>query len=376
MARSVAADGGGSMARGTTIAALVAVATVAVGCTSGANSPAAGANTGPPGSSDACNPPRQDGVELTFASFGGSFQEAQRRAWQEPYTELTGVQFINDENTNIATIQSQVESGQVTWDVVDVYNEFGLNSHAALLEPLNYEVIPRSEIDPDLGTTDFRVPTSTYGTVLGYNTEMTGGKTPTGWADFFDMSAFPGKRGVYDYATGGIFEIALLADGVAPTDLYPLDLDRAIAKLDTLKDDIVFWTSGAQSRELIGSGEVTMTMIWNGRAWNAIHDDNQPVGITWNQQIVSADYFVVPKGTPNREAAMRFIAYTTCAETNGNLSSYIPYGPTNVNAEPDPAVVDDLPLNHVDANTAYFDDAYIVDHFKEIDAVWHDWKSR
>jgi putative spermidine/putrescine transport system substrate-binding protein len=364
------------MARRTTAAALLAVASIAIGCAQGAGAPAASDATGAPGTGDACNPPRQDGVELTFASFGGTFQDAQRKAWQEPYTELTGVHFINDENTNIATIQAQVESGQVTWDVVDVYNEFGLNTHGALLERLDYGLIPRDEIDPDLGTTDFRVPTSTYGTVLGYNTDMTGGKTPTGWADFFDTAAFPGKRGIYDYATGGIFEIALLADGVAPADLYPLDIDRAIAKLDTIKDDMVFWTSGAQSRELIGSGEVTISMIWNGRAWNAIHDDHRPVGIAWNQQIVSADYFVVPKGTPNRDAAMRWIAYTICAEANGKLSSYIPYGPTNVNAEPDPAVLDDLPLSHVDENTAYFDDNYIVDHFKEVDAAWHDWKPR
>jgi putative spermidine/putrescine transport system substrate-binding protein len=260
--------------------------------------------------------------------------------------------------------------------VADVYNEFGLDAHAELLEPLDFGLIPRDEIDPDLGTTDYRVPTSTYGTVLGYNTDATGGQEPTGWADFFDTTAFPGKRGVYDYATGGILEIALMADGVAPADLYPLDIDRAIAKLDTIRDDIVFWTSGAQSRELIGSGEVAMSMIWNGRAWNAINDDDRPVAILWNEQIVSADYFVVPKGTPNREAAMRWIAYTVCAQTNGKLSSYIPYGPTNVNAEPDPAAADDLPLNHVDESTAYFDDAYIVDHFPEVDAAWQDWKTR
>jgi putative spermidine/putrescine transport system substrate-binding protein len=374
------------MRRGSTVTALVAVAVVVLGCASGAGAPgstAPGANggTGSGGASgsgnvsEGCNPPRQDGIELTFASFGGSFQDAQRKAWQEPYTQRTGVQFINDENTSIATLQAQVQAGQVTWDVVDVYNEFGLDVHAALLEPLDYNLIPRDEIDADLGVTDYRVPTSTYGTVLGYNTEMTGGMTPESWADFFDTTTFPGKRGVYDYATGGIFDIALMADGVAPADLYPLDLERATKKLDTIKDDIVFWTSGAQSRELIGSGEVAMSMIWNGRAWNAIHD-KRPVGIQWREQIISADYFVVPKGSPNKDAAMRFIAYTTCAEDNGRLSAYIPYGPTNVNAVPDPATVDDLPLKHVDASTAYFDDAYLVDHSREVDEAWHDWKSR
>jgi putative spermidine/putrescine transport system substrate-binding protein len=358
------------------LAAASITALAVASCSSGGPGASTSGPAGSGGTADACKPPRQDGVELTFASYGGSFQESQKQAWQEPYTELTGVDFINDENTNNATIQAQVQSGQVTWDIVDVNGDFGLDAHAAILEPLDYSLIPRDEIDPDLGGTDYRVPTSTFGTVLGYNTDVMGGKVPAGWADFFDTANFPGNRGIYDYSTGGALDIALLADGVAPADLYPLDVERATAKLDTIKDDIVFWTSGAQSRELIGSGEVAMTMIWNGRAWNAIHDDHRPVAIQWNQQIVSADYFVVPKGTPNKDAAMRFVAYTTCAETNGKLSSFIPYGPTNVNAEPDEEAADDLPLNHVDDSTAYFDDAWLVEHFQEIDAAWQDWKSR
>ena len=107
-----------------------------------------------------------------------------------------------------------------------------------------------------------------------------------------------------------------MADGVAPADLYPLDLPRATAKLDTIKDDIVFWTSGAESQELIGSGEIAMTMIWNGRGWSAKNIDQKPVEIQWNQQIVTADYLVVPKGSPNKDAAMQFIAYTACAANN------------------------------------------------------------
>ena len=119
-----------------------------------------------------------------------------------------------------------------------------------------------------------------------------------------------------------------------------------------------------------------MSMMWNGRTWNAIHDDNRPVDIQWNQQILSADHFVVPKGSPNREAAMRFIAWIACAENNAALSKYIPYGPTNVNAEPDPAMAPELAINHADASTAYFDDVYLVDHLDEIDAAWQEWKSR
>lgn len=382
------------MRRWTSIPAFLAIGAIVVSCTGGgaatggASSPsvvapaspagsAAGSPAGSPAStSEACNPPRQDGVTLTFVSFGGVYQEAQRKAWLEPYTALTGVQFVEDENSSNATIKAQVEAGQVTWDVVDVGNDFGLDAHKDLLEPLDFSLIPRDELNEDLGISDYRIPDITYGVVLAYNTEATAGAVPEGWADYFDTTKIPGKRGAWDYSEGGMFEFALMADGVAPADLYPLDLPRATAKLDTIKDNIVFWGSGAESQELIGSGEVAMTMIWNGRGWSAKNIDTKPVEIQWNQQIVTADYLVVPKGSPNKDAAMRFIAYTACAEHNGKPSQYIPYGPTNKNSAPNPAMVNDLSVTNADENSAYFDDTYLIDNFEEIDAAWQAWKTQ
>ncbi len=361
------------------ILALAAAGIIAAGCATGAGtgsgSPGAPASGGG-GGGDECNPPRQDGVTLTFSSYGGAYQGAQRKAWLEPYSALTGVKFQEDEASSAATIKAQVESGQVTWDVVDVGNDFGLDVHKDLLEPLDYSLIPRDEIIENLGATDYRVPDITYGVALAYNTEQTAGKVPEGRADFFDTTKIPGKRGMYDYSEGGIFEVALMADGVKPADLYPLDLDRAIRKLDTIKDDLVFWASGAESQELIGSGEVAMTLIWNGRGWSAKHTDKKPVEIQWNQQIVTSDYLVVPKGTPNKEAAMAFIAYTICAENNAKPSEYIPYGPTNKNAKPAEGSKADLSVSNADENSAYFDDPWLAENFETVDAAYQDWKSR
>jgi putative spermidine/putrescine transport system substrate-binding protein len=378
------------MRRWTSIPAFLAIAAFVASCTTGggaatgvASSPSVVAPASPAGSaagspattSEACNPPRQDGVTLTFVSFGGVYQEAQRKAWLEPYTALTGVQFVEDENSSNATIKAQVEAGQVTWDVVDVGNDFGLDAHKDLLEPLDYSLIPRDEVLEGFAG-DYRVADITYGVVLAYNTEQTAGAVPEGWADYFDTTKIPGKRGAWDYSEGGMFEFALMADGVAPADLYPLDLPRASAKLDTIKDDLVFWASGAESQELIGSGEIAMTMIWNGRAWSAKNTDQKPVEIQWNQQIVTADYLVVPKGSPNKDAAMKFIAYTICADNNAKPSEYIPYGPTNKNSTPDPAKIPDLSVSNADDNSAYFDDTYLIDNFEEIDAAWQAWKTQ
>jgi putative spermidine/putrescine transport system substrate-binding protein len=377
------------MGRWTTIAASIAAIAIVAGCTAGggaatgsvsppesagASEPAASASGSAAAGSAACNPPRQEGVTLTFVSFGGVYQEAQRKAWLEPYTELTGVQFTEDENSSNATIKAQVEAGQVTWDVVDVGNDFGVNVHANLLEPLDFTLIPKDELNADLGITDYRIPDITYGVVLAYNTDATAGKIPEGWADYFDTAKIPGKRGAWDYSEGGMFEFALMADGVKPADLYPLDLPRASAKLNTIKDDIVFWGSGAESQELIGSGEIAMTMIWNGRGWSAKNIDKKPVEIQWNQQIVTADYLVIPKGSPNKDAAMKFIAYTACAEHNAGPSEFIPYGPTNTKSTANPAMVNDLSVTNADENSAYFDDTYLAEKFDEIDAAWQAWK--
>jgi putative spermidine/putrescine transport system substrate-binding protein len=374
------------------VAASLATIVIVVGCSSGgggasaapseaASAPASVAASEPAASasasaaaSAACNPPKQDGVTLSFVSFGGVYQEAQKKAWLDPYTAATGVQFVTDENSSNATIKSQVEAGQVTWDVVDVGNDFGLDANKDLLEPLDYTLIPKDEVNPALGAGDYRVPDITYGVVLGYNTDKTAGKTPEGWADYFDTTKFPGKRGAWDYSEGGMFEFALMADGVGPKDLYPLDLPRATKKLDTIKDQLVFWTSGAQSQELIGSGEVAMTMIWNGRAWSAKNIDKKPVEIQWNQQIVTADYLVVPKGSPNKDAAMKFIAYALCADNNAKPSQYIPYGPTNINSKPDPSKVPDLSVSNASDKSAYFNDKYLIDNYSTIDAAWQAWK--
>jgi len=362
-------SGGGGTSASSSAASSSAAPPASAAASASGSAPASGGTT-----SAACTPPRQEGVTLTYVSFGGAYQEAQRKAWLTPYTELTGVAFNEDENSSNATIKAQVESGQVTWDVVDVGNDFGLDANKDLLEPLDYTLIPRDEVLEGFAG-DYRVADMTYGVALAYNTDKTAGQIPAGWADFFDTTKFPGKRGMWDYSEGGIFEVALMADGVKPADLYPLDLERATKKLDTIKNDLVFWSSGAESQELIGSGEVAMTLIWNGRGWSAKHTDKKPVEIQWNQQIVTADYLVVPKGTPNKDAAMKFIAYAICAENNAKPSEFIPYGPINKNSKPAEANKADLSVSNADENSAYFDDTYLIENYAAIDAAYQAWKT-
>ncbi len=199
---------------------------------------------------------------------------------------------------------------------------------------------------------------------------------PQNWADFFDLAKFPGKRGLYDYSTGGVLEIALLADGVAAKDLYPLDVPRALAKLETIKDSIVWWTSGAKSQEMIGAGEVTMAQMWNGRSWSAKHVDNKPVEIQWNQQLLVADYWVVPKGTPNKAAAMQMLGWMSCANNNGAVSKYITYGPPNKFAAVDPTNKPDLAATNINDTTVTMNDEYLIANTATLDELYNAWKTK
>ena len=340
-----------------------------------AEAPSAEAS-GAPALAELCTKPTVPaGTTLTVSSYGGAYQEAQRKGWFEPYAALTGVTIVESEDSANATIKAQVESGQVTWDVVDVGNDFGLEGNADVLEPLDYTRIPKDEILPGFADT-YRVAAITYGIVMAYRTDKFDGATPQNWADFFDLAKFPGKRGLYDYSTGGVLEIALLADGVAPKDLYPLDVDRALKKLDTIKDSIVWWSSGAKSQEQIGSGETVMAQMWNGRAWSAKNVDSKPVEIQWNQQLLVADYWVVPKGTPNKDQAMQFIAWMSCANNNANVSKFISYGPPNKFAVPDAAMAKDLAVSNLNDTSATMNDKWLIENTATLDQQFNDWKTK
>lgn len=312
---------------------------------------------------------------LTFVSYGGAYQEAQTKAWLEPFMEANpNITIVQEEPTDYAKLQAMVESGNVAWDVVDVGNDFGLASDEDILEPIDCNVVPCDELRPDLfPTTGYRVPDIVYSVVIGYRTAEFGGEEPTSFADFFDLEKFPGKRGAFNFVSGGLLEMALLADGVPPDELYPLDLERAFAKLDTIKDQIVWWDTGAQSAQLLADGEVTLGMSWNGRIFD-IQQEGAPVEIMWDQHIITADYLVIPKGTENLDAAMELIAWMVSADNNAELSKFITYAPPNENAvdQIDQSKEPDMPTSYVETGVG-FDDGWWDENFDAVDQMWQEW---
>jgi putative spermidine/putrescine transport system substrate-binding protein len=288
---------------------------------------------------------------FVFTSSGSSYQRAQTKAWLNPYSDETGTKIRQDSPTDYAKIQSMVENNKVVWDVVNVSNDFGLQSTADLLEPLDYSVIDRGPILEGYASR-YRIACMLYANTLAYNIEKIDG-TPSTWADLFDTQNFPGQRG-FRKSPWETLEVALLGDDVPPEDLYPLDVDRALGKLDTIKDHIVWWETGGQLQQQLADGEVALASAWNGRVQKEI-DGGTPVKIQWNQNLQTADYLVVPKGTAHKEQAMELIAYCVSAENNHRLSDFIPYAPINKESIPkvDSQVTSQLPTAYRDVGVTF-----------------------
>ena len=222
------------------------------------------------------------GDSLTVASWGGSYTRACRLAYYEPFSADTDI-VIREAlyNGGLAEVRAQVDVGRVHWDIVSMEMADAVRGcDEGLLEPLDPALWapgadgapPEEDFFP--GTlTECGVGAEFYATVIAYNRENIPDPRPATIQDFFDLEAFPGRRGMRRKPMGNM-EFALMADGVSPQDVYavldtPDGIERAFRKLDTIKDRIVWWEAGAQPPQLLADGEVTMTTAYNGRIFNA-----------------------------------------------------------------------------------------------------------
>ena len=221
-----------------------------------------------------------------------------------------------------------VRSGKVTWDLCD--SSIGASEvlgRDGMLEPIDYAIVDKGATMPG-----FAMPwcygTSAFSYVLAYDRRATGGAAPRDWADFWDVKKFPGKR-TMRRGMQGVLEAALLADGVAREKLYPLDVGRALAKLRQIKDVTVFWESGADSERLLRQGEVVMGNIWSTRARWLDETTRGRITWTWQDGLLTAGVFNVPKGSPAGKDAMRLLAAMTNPERQVMLLKLLGSGPAN-----------------------------------------------
>jgi putative spermidine/putrescine transport system substrate-binding protein len=287
-------------------------------------------------------------ADLTVVSWGGAYTKSQVEAYHKPWMASTGNNIISEDyGGGIAEIKAQVESGNVTWDVVDVELSDAIRAcDEGLLETIDHSMLPAAPdgtpaVDDFLPGTlhDCAVANIVWSSVYVYDSsKVRNWNAPKTMADFFNTDAFPGKRGMRK-SPKVTLEFALIADGVPVSEVYdvlgtPEGVDRAFAKLDTIKDDVIWWEAGAQPPQLLADGEVIFTTAWNGRVFNAVAAEDQSFEMVWDGQIYDLDLWVIPKGSKNKEAAMDFVKFSTATEQLAAQASWISYGPARASSVP------------------------------------------
>ncbi len=324
---------------------------------------------------------------LNVVSYGGDYTKSQMLTYVRPWEAATGkVVNMIDYGGGLDEIKSQVNSANVKWDVVDMELSNLISACAAgLLEPTDASLIedgadgtPASEDIPQDYMSDCGYPSVTWSTVIAYSDTAFPDEKPASVRDFFDVSKFPGKRGLRRSPTG-LLEWALISSGVAPQDVYsvlstPQGVALAFEIASELKPHIVWWTGGGEPVDLLSTGGAAMSTAWNGRLYSPIVNEGRPISILWDQHMIEVEFWAIPKGSPRLDNAKDFIRFAMQTENMANQTKYISYGPVRESAKPliDDAVKPYLPTTNID--TAFqVDSQWWAQNMEHISASFEEW---
>jgi len=321
--------------------------------------------------------------DLTVVGAGGALQDAERKAYFEPFAEKFGVKLTEDTYTGEqAKIRAMVLSKNVTWDVIQLDNaEMITGCEEGLYEKLDW---------PKIGDPDDFLPVAVHPCGVGafawsflftydQNRIAEGPKT---WAEFWDLAKWPGKRGMRASARLTL-EAALLADGVKPEDLYKIlatseGLDRAFAKLDKIKSNIVWWNAGAEPIERLAAGDVAVTTAFNGRVSSA-NQSGKHFALVWDGQMYGQDYWGIVAGSPHKELAEKFIAFANDPEVQSKFPEYITYGVLNKKAISmvKPEIAESMPTSAANLKNAIsFDASFWAENDAALTARFEAWRAQ
>jgi putative spermidine/putrescine transport system substrate-binding protein len=270
----------------------------------------------------------QTSGEMTFVAFGGTTQKAMTKAFIKPFMEKTGIKIIQDQPTNYAKIKAMVSAGRTTWDVVDaespiVKQQCGKLFQKLDLKKLNIANIPDNLIDSSCGIPSYRT-----GIVVLYNVDAYKDKpAPSTWDDFFNTEKYPGKRAI---GADPLYVLGPIMKAVTHSNdkVYPIDYDAVFKKLDTIKDALITWKTGAQAVQMMESGRANMILTWPGRGSEAV-EQGAHYKPMWKASEFSYDVWAVPKGSLHLKEAMEFINYAIGAEPETKFAQLVAYAPTN-----------------------------------------------
>lgn len=316
------------------------------------------------------------GRPFTFCSWGGALSTMEKTAFMDPASKKFGVEIANVSPTNYAKIKAMVEANAVEWDLVDVGGQFIFQGRDQnLLEPIDYDIVNASKL-PEAWATSHGVFTSTGATLIAWNTKaFPEDKGPQSWKDFWDVKTFPGARSLYQRFFYN-YEAALMAAGTKPSEVYPATDEKvqlAFDKLAEIKPHVkVWWSAGAQPPQLLSSGEVAMASAWSGRVLDILKE-GAPVAMTYKQSVAWGNAYVVPRGTPYKDLAMKVIDYAISEKAQEALLPIGTYGPvlTSVAAKATPEQAKayvTYPANFRDA--CVFKDEEVAKYNQKYDEQW------
>ncbi|UCI32028.1 polyamine ABC transporter substrate-binding protein [Mesorhizobium sp. B4-1-4] len=274
--------------------------------------------------------------EVVVTSGGGTWEEAQKKAFFDPFTRDTGIKVVLVPEDH-AKLLASVKLGQPAADITDIPGgELSAWVGKDAAEKFDYRYFGKETLTgmPEQMKAEYGVGSLLYSIGVAYNTKKypEDGKHPKDWADLYNVKEFPGKRALPKcdkILDGGLLEGALLGDGVTPDKLYPLDMDRAFAKVKQLMPDVGrWWVAGADAPQSLIDGEVDLAAAYNGRI-NTAKKQGAPLAFSWDQSLVQFDYWIVMKDTPNKENAFKFLAYISRPEPQAAFAEAISYGPVN-----------------------------------------------
>ncbi|HKL65531.1 MAG TPA: extracellular solute-binding protein [Roseovarius sp.] len=340
--------------------------------------------------------------DMTLVSWGGAYQASQQKAYAEPYMEMNSdVSIVWDESSNeaVAKLRAMNEAGNITWDLVDVVASDALRlcdeglameiDHDEALEPAP-DGTDASDDFGDLIVSDCFIPQIVYSTTFGYRTDMVpeGVEPPNDICDVFDVETYPGNRSLEKRPINNM-EWALLCDGVAKDEVYDVlatdeGQQQALDKLDTIKDDVIWWSAGADTPQLLADGEVFMGSTYNGRLFSAIEEQDQPIGMMWDAQVFDLDGWIVPTGLSEERLArvMDFLRFATDTQRLADQAKYISYGPARESSAPLVGEHAELGIEmapHMPtdpnnaANTFLYNYEFWADYRDDIDAKFQSW---
>lgn len=321
-------------------------------------------------------------ADLTVISFGGANKNAQTKAFYKPWEQAGNGKIIAGEyNGEMAKVKAMVDTNSVTWNLVEVESpELARGCDEGLFEELDASLFGNPEDFVPGALTPCGAGFFVWSTVLAYNADKLQ-SAPSGWADFWDVKKYPGKRGLRKGAKYTL-EFALMADGVEPKDVYEVlatkeGQDRAFAKLEQIKPYIQWWEAGAQPPQFLASGDVVMSSAYNGRIAAVQNESN--LQIVWNGGIYDFDAWAIPKGAKDADLARKFIAFTLQPEQQKAYSENIAYGPANAKAIDllDPSLLKNMPTAPENiAHQVAMDVTFWADYGEQLEQRFNAWAAK